>query len=117
MRLFIILLPFLLHTSLTAQEISEAQAAAYIDQLIAKEVLKPAAKEIFLKQVASKSIQLSHQSTVSSTSYTYDELTKETVLQFCWDAFASAQEVRMFHGKLSPAYMPTTFILKEVRSV
>lgn len=98
LRLFL-LLAFLFNSKfLMAQEITLAEAREFADKLVAKKILTPKGKEVLLKLIAENKIEVEHRSTVKQISYTSDELSKETILQFCVNAFLSAQAYRLFRG-------------------
>ncbi len=79
-----------------AQQITMDETKVFADKLVAKQILTKKGKEAFLKQVAEKKIEVEHRSTVKQISYTEDELSKELVLEFCANAFLSAQAHRIF---------------------
>jgi hypothetical protein len=78
-----------------AQQISIADAERFADSLLKKDILNQKGKDLLLKEIADSSIEVEHRSTVNPISYTSTSLYKETVLEFCYRAFSTANILRL----------------------
>lgn len=85
----------LIPAAVQAQLISPAVAAGFADQLVIRKILTPQGKQLLLRKIASHSIEVEHPSTVKDVVHTSTVISKESILQFCADAFSSAQFLRL----------------------
>ncbi|PZR24792.1 MAG: hypothetical protein DI535_20840 [Citrobacter freundii] len=73
-----------------AQIISEQELRYYADQLVARKILTPEGGEMLVKKINARDIEVDYASTVNEYSYTSTDPAKESILEFCSQAFATA---------------------------
>ena len=95
-NIFLCLSIFLITKSMDGQEISMEEAKSYAEKLTQKNILTKKGKAFLLKQLVEGKIEGEHPSTVKAISYTFTDVSRQSILEFCSRAFSSAQTYRIF---------------------
>lgn len=99
-RLFYLLV-ILLSTNIHAQLLTVEQAEHYSNELIKNDFLTSKGKDILLQQIEKGEIEVEHPSTVKSISYTSKELSRETIIQFCYSALVTERMSRLTKKRMT----------------
>lgn len=93
------LFTFLLFSASTyAQSITIEQAEAYSNELVNNNFLTPKGKTTILKELRANHIETYHTSPANNITYSSDELSRESILQFCSSAII-AELMNRLRGK------------------
>lgn len=78
-----------------SQGITIEQAKGYAAALVKGDFLTPAGEERLLQEIKNNAIETEHASVTNGVVYTSKELSKESILQFCYDALAGEFAFRL----------------------
>lgn len=95
-KLILAFISTVLFITAMGQQISLQDVRDYADRLVDKKILNEKGRELMLKQIAAKEIEVEHRSRVNAITHTEDDPSKETILEFCARAFLTSQTYRMF---------------------
>lgn len=98
MKLVAVFLTLLFSMSSIAQGISSADAKRYAELLYQNDILTKEGKDLLLKKIEERSIEVEYSSGVKPVIHTSSKLYKATILQFCGYAFSAAFAARISQG-------------------